>query len=122
MPVRAGRNCTRPGCPGIVRDGVCSVCGSVRSERNQQYDARRGTAAQRGYGARWRKLRAMQLRRQPLCEQCIKNGRIVTATEVHHIEAKRDGGPDAFENFMSLCKSCHSKVTAEQVRQAAGEG
>ena len=112
MPYAAARNCTRPGCCGVVRDGVCSVCGSVRRGRDRQYEEQRGTASQRGYGARWRKVRLMQLRRQPLCEMCMKDHRVVVATEVHHIEAKRDGGPDAFENFMSLCKSCHSKITA----------
>jgi len=54
----------------------------------------------------------MQLMKQPLCEECQKYGKIVPATDVHHIVAKRDGGEDSEENFQSLCHSCHSKKTA----------
>jgi 5-methylcytosine-specific restriction endonuclease McrA len=33
------------------------------------------------------------------------------ATEVHHVQRKRDGGPDTAENLLALCKSHHSKAT-----------
>jgi 5-methylcytosine-specific restriction enzyme A len=34
----------------------------------------------------WRRRRAHQLRKQPLCEACLKAGRITAATIADHIE------------------------------------
>ena len=33
MPIRSASSCNRPGCGGRVSDGVCSACGSQRSDR-----------------------------------------------------------------------------------------
>lgn len=112
MPIKPGRNCTRAGCAGIVRGGVCSVCGDLRRTPRQAHDRKRGSAAQRGYGVRWRKLRATQLAMEPLCRECLANGRTTAATDVDHIVARRDGGSDGYENLQSLCHSCHSSKTA----------
>lgn len=112
MPRRAASACPRPGCPGLVRDGVCSGCGPRRKLTDADHDARRGNSAERGYGHRWRKLRLMFLRANPLCAQCQADGRVAAATDVHHIQAKRDGGADAWDNLEALCHSCHSRVTA----------
>ncbi|HXL93264.1 MAG TPA: HNH endonuclease [Streptosporangiaceae bacterium] len=71
----------------------------------------RGTPAQRGYGAHWRKVRARQLRRQPLCEGwppgtfCGK-----PATEVDHIDGNTDN--TAPSNLRSFCGLCHRRRTA----------
>jgi len=54
----------------------------------------------------------MQLAQQPLCEDCLAEGRVTIGGEVHHIIAKRDGGEDSFDNLMTLCKSHHSQRTA----------
>lgn len=109
---RPGSACRRPGCAGVVRDGVCSICGPLRKQHDQVADGRRGTAASRGYGGRWQRLRAMYLRAHPLCVQCAREGRTTAATDVHHLVPKRDGGLDEASNLEALCHSCHSKVTA----------
>lgn len=114
MPRKAGRNCTRGGCAGIVRDGVCSLCGPTRRHSQREHDARRGTSAQRGYDARWRKLREAQLSREPLCARCREEGWVVAATDVDHIVPRRQGGSDSFDNFESLCHSHHSEKTARE--------
>jgi len=111
MPYKAPSNCTRPGCHGVVRDGVCSVCGPKRRVRDKDYDKRRPSRSARGYDRRWQKIRRMQLTREPLCQDCKDNGRVMMAVEVHHIVALRDGGTHDFENLRSLCKTCHSKRT-----------
>jgi 5-methylcytosine-specific restriction protein A len=72
----------------------------------------RPSAARRGDGRRWRKLRAMVLQREPLCRDCAEHALVVEATDVHHIIAKRDGGKDEASNMMALCHACHSKRTA----------
>ena len=112
MPSKPGTPCTKPSCPGIVRAGVCSVCGPLRLTVQRQHDERRGTAAQRGYGANWQRLRTMVLNASPLCAECDRQGRVTPATDVHHKVKRRDGGPDTFENLEPLCHACHSAITA----------
>ena len=68
---------------------------------------RRPSAAQRGYGRGWRKLRAAVLRATPRCRSC--GG---PATEVDHIVPLRAGGSHALANLQPLCKPCHSSKTA----------
>ena len=66
--------------------------------------------------ARWQKLRAHQLRLNPLCEYCPP-GQPRPATQVDHKIAIRDGGdPWAFENLASCCQHCHSSKTANKER------
>lgn len=63
---------------------------------------------------KWRRLRTAQLQREPLCRHCLDEGRITPANEVDHIEPHKGDrlkfwvGP-----FRSLCKECHSRVTAQ---------
>lgn len=112
MPQRAGKACTKPGCPGIVQQGVCSTCGPLKAQRDATYDRERGSAAARGYDRRWQRLRLMYLRANPFCADCATaGGQVTQATEVHHKLAKRDGGQDEWDNLESLCKPCHSKRT-----------
>ena len=73
------------------------------------YDRARGGAGNRGYGARWQRVRAMQLRRHPLCVVCG-----TVATDVDHITPKHDGGLDEKSNLQSLCKRCHGKKTRSE--------
>lgn len=107
---KAGRACVHPGCRGIVRDGVCSVCGPGRASR--AHDEQRGSAASRGYDRRWRAKRLAYLRKHPLCVECAGAGLTVAATDVDHIIAKRDGGTDDEGNLQALCHAHHSKKTA----------
>ncbi|MGE0340843.1 MAG: HNH endonuclease [Xanthobacteraceae bacterium] len=75
----------------------------------------------------WRdRIRPAQLRREPLCRHCTMRGLVVVAEEVDHIIPPR-GDPRLqrdFENFQSLCKSCHSAKTrgGNQVTGPKGVG
>lgn len=83
-------------------------------QRKREVDRRRGTAAQRGYDAAWRKVRLAVLRDEPLCRMCKEAGRITPAVDVDHIIAIADR-PDLRldpSNLRPLCKSCHSSRTA----------
>lgn len=68
--------------------------------------------------SRWIKLRKNKLRKQPLCEECLKDGYIVVAHEVHHItpveEALTLRQKESLmfnpSNLMSLCHNCHVKI------------
>lgn len=63
----------------------------------------------------WRNLRISYLMENPLCEECLKNNKVVGAIDVHHkipisrgknLEEKRIIGYD-YNNLKSLCKDCH---------------
>lgn len=118
MPRKAKRPCSRRGCPNLVEVGAGGYCpdhaAEHRAERNKRIDAQRGTAAQRGYDARWRRIRLMQLRKFPLCATCLAAEITEPATEVDHIIPLAEGGTHAFENLQSLCHPCHSRKTVQQ--------
>lgn len=115
MPTRAGSACTRQGCPGIVRDGVCSVCGPRRKEYRRQEDAQRGTPAERGYDSRWERVRAMKIACNPICELCATKGLTVVADDVHHIVPIRVDSSKRLDmrNLQSLCRRCHAAAESE---------
>lgn len=103
MPIRAAHPCSQPGCPALVKDGrYCDAHRKVPT--NKSFASSRGTTTERGYGAHWRKIRALHLAREPLCRECGKEDRATAATTVDHIVAKAHGGTDADENLQSLCE------------------
>ncbi len=119
VPTRAPTACRRAGCAGLVRDGVCSLCGPLPVESNWDayHSARNKTSRhRRGYGWSWEKLRGMVLAGEPLCRQCNAFDLIVPAVTVDHIIPKAWGGTDEMENLQPLCKRCHEDKTAREVR------
>lgn len=61
------------------------------------------------HSARWQKVRALVLMREPLCRPCGKRGKAVPANQVDHIVPLEEGGA-AFDldNLQPLCRSCHA--------------
>jgi 5-methylcytosine-specific restriction endonuclease McrA len=41
---------------------------------------------------RGQKLRRLKLTSHPLCERCVRRGRVTEATRVHHVHALEHGG------------------------------
>lgn len=74
----------------------------------------RNSAHSRGYGYRWRKLRDVVLRREPLCRECAAVGITRPAEDIDHVRSKADGGDDSLDNLRPLCHSCHSRKTARE--------
>ena len=62
------------------------------------------------YGANWRRVRARYVTLHPLCEMCLKEGKLTPVEEVHHIKPVSQGGTNSESNLMSLCRSCHNKI------------
>jgi len=124
MPNRTPAACRRPGCGGLVVGGICSQCGVLRAQFAAAVDERRGNAAERGYDARWRRLRDAHLAREPLCRMCRHSGLVSAAALVDHIVPIADGGAVLDDdNLQSLCRGCHDKKTAVDVaRRRAGRG
>ncbi|MBK9272934.1 MAG: HNH endonuclease [Flavobacteriales bacterium] len=122
MPSRPGSVCLSPGCAAVVPAGAGGWCDAHRPTSSDE----RGSAASRGYGARWRRLRRMILSRSPLCADPFGDhaaaGRVELATDVDHIVPRRDGGSDHAANLQTLCHSCHSRKTAAERARWEGGG
>lgn len=106
--------CKQAGCPELVE------AGTVYCEKHRKlhpvHEEPRASASKRGYGKAWQKARLQFLAANPLCVECLKNGKYVKATDVDHIVAHR-GNLKLFwdkSNWQALCHSCHSRKTARE--------
>ena len=112
MPYKPKRPCSYPGC-GLLADSeqYCAAHKKVVTKHYNQYQ--RDPASHKRYGRSWKRIRDRYIKAHPLCEECDRNGRIKAAEEVHHIQPLSKGGGNESSNLMALCKSCHSRITAE---------
>lgn len=108
--------CCNKRCPALV-DRPGKYCPTCEKRRQRDHDRTRGTAKERGYGKRWRKIRDRYIAEHPLCERCLEDNRHVPTQEVHHIVPLARGGTHDNENLQGLCKPCHSKVTMEDINR-----
>lgn len=97
-PHRRAKICPHPGCPNIN----CQE--HARPVRRMDT---RPSAARRGYDQKWRRIRAMFLKKHPSCVVCG-----APATEVDHVLPLAEGGTNEWSNLRSMCKSHHSQHTA----------
>lgn len=121
MPNKPQGYCVEPHCNRRTNRRRCKACEQAR-------DRARGTAAERGYGAKWQKERAAFLKANPWCsgyglvgERVF--GEIVAerpcynlATVVDHIIRKNKGGTDDMDNLQGLCEECHNRKRADESR------
>ncbi len=107
--------CAEQRCNKLVESGRCPDHWRVPQ---QQYDDRRGTSSQRGYGASWRRQNKADLSQLPLCMDPFgEHGqRIVLSTQHDHRIPKSMGGADDESNLWWLCRSCHSRKTGMETR------
>jgi 5-methylcytosine-specific restriction endonuclease McrA len=89
-PWAAPSICSFPGCGNVGVKGRC--------DEHKRKDQRPG-ARKRGYTARWDKIRAQVLRRNPVCE-CGH-----AANVVHHVD--HDPKNNQRDNLQALCRDCH---------------
>ena len=65
----------------------------------------------------WKKLRSEYIAEHPVCENCLKYGRVVPAEEIHHKkpfglgETEREKWQLLLDksNLIALCSSCHDE-------------
>lgn len=87
-----------------------------RSDQAESYRRLYNTARWKGKHG----VRAEQLRKQPLCEMCLKAQRITVATVCDHIDPKSKDTEEGFfaGPFQSLCDAkpwrCHSSRKQQQ--------
>lgn len=66
----------------------------------------------------WKDLRNLYLLEHPLCEKCLKEGKVSETKEIHHIRKISSGRNEEemkeiaydYGNLMALCKECHHKI------------
>ena len=64
--------------------------------------------------AAWRKLRAVKLAQEPMCEECAMLGRLTPAQMVDHIVPINKGGAGLeLDNLQSLCNARHARKSAK---------
>ena len=114
MALRPARPCAYPGCPRPAQRGsrYCDLHAQFEKAVAREYERRRGSPSKRGYDSQWQRVRAIKLAEQPLCEDCLAEGVITLATEVHHVDkgAAAQGMHDV-ARLLSLCKKHHSMRT-----------
>lgn len=118
MPDRAPHAC--PGCGATTSEkGRCANC---RSARNRAIDERRGSSAERGYDADWKRVRDSFLATNPLCAFCHERNVVTLAEVVDHIVPIAQSPRDRLDprNLRSLCKMHHDQHTATE--QSFGRG
>lgn len=79
----------------------------------------RPSARERGYTKEWENTSKEYLLKNPLCVNCLSNGKEVKATVTDH-KLNAQGYPNLFwseSNWQSLCHSCHSIKTALERRE-----
>ena len=106
--------CSQLGCTNI-RSKLNTYCVDHGGKNTIDTDDRKAFTSMY-QTAQWRTLRQVQLSKQPLCESCIKNGKVVQANHVDHLFAWNKIGKQAFYNnvFQSLCTNCHSHKSAQE--------
>ena len=104
MPYRPLGPCSFRGCPARATEG--GRC-AIHQRPIVQRPDNRPSAAMRGYGAEWRRVRAAQLARQPHCAICGAPGH-----HVDHVVPLSRGGNNDEGNLQTLCHRHHSSKTA----------
>ncbi|EKD87947.1 MAG: HNH endonuclease [uncultured bacterium] len=113
MPKRALRTCAFHGCPELVNSGYCEKHKPVIASQADDYHPQ----WQHLYDSRkWKRLRRIQLTKEPWCAECLRANIFTAATDADHVDPHR-GNPDLFfkGKLQSLCKPCHSRKTANEV-------
>ena len=124
MPYRSKKPCSSPGCGELVDVGN-TYCRKHRKKYFEKDRQKRGTASSRGYSSRWRRVSRLYLKKNPLCAQCLTEGRVVPAEVVDHIVPHR-GDYKLFwdsSNWQGLCTLHHNrKIGKEKIIICRGEG
>lgn len=114
MPRKPEHPCGYPGCPELTEGRYCEEHTKVMNSRYEKYS--RNPETKKRYGRAWKRIRDNYVKTHPFCEECFQNGVLVPVEEVHHKKPLSEGGTHDRKNLIALCKSCHSRIHAENGR------
>jgi 5-methylcytosine-specific restriction protein A len=108
MPSKARRRCTRCHTP-VTSGEPCPTCAARTATRTPP----RGTPTERGYDAKWRRIRAQYLKHHPVCCLCGAPSEVPDHWPLSRRQLLEAGDPhpDAWTHLRPLCRSCHSRET-----------
>ena len=112
MPYKPKKPCKFSGCPILTDGRYCKKHQRLIDSQYNKYE--RAPQTYHRYNSCWKRIRKLYIKEHPLCELCKKEGRLTPVQEVHHIVPLSSGGSHSQDNLMSLCKSCHSRLTAKE--------
>ena len=112
MPRKPKSPCRWSGCKELTEERYCKKHKQLAEKQYNKYQ--RDPHTYKRYNSRWRLIRQLYIKEHPVCEVCEKKGIVKAVEEVHHIIPLSEGGTHSDDNLMSLCKSCHSKITAKE--------
>ena len=112
MPYKPKKPCAYPGCPNLTYETYCEEHKRMMAKDYNKYQ--RSADHARKYGRGWKRIRDRYVKKNPLCERCLLEGRYTPVEEVHHIIPINRGGTNDEDNLMSVCRSCHNKIHIEQ--------
>lgn len=110
VPRKPRRPCSAAGCPRLAAEGKQYCVVHEKQARDSYNKYERAPDVNKKYGRAWKRIRDRYVAEHPLCEMCLKNGRLTPVQEVHHIVPISQGGTHDHSNLMSLCQSCHTKL------------
>ncbi|MCL1857679.1 MAG: HNH endonuclease [Oscillospiraceae bacterium] len=110
MPYKPKKPCAFHGCRELTANRYCDAHAKQETKRYNKYD--RDSGSNKRYGRTWKRIRDRYIAAHPLCEKCGESGKLTPADEIHHIKPLSKSGTHAADNLMSLCKPCHSEITA----------
>jgi 5-methylcytosine-specific restriction protein A len=103
------KECMHPGCHVLTTENRCP------NHKRAKYYAPRETSNSRGYNYAWGKIRAVYLKSNPLCEDClIKEIRTIAAL-VHHEDGNQHNNDR--DNLRALCRECHERTHGRKKSQ-----
>lgn len=96
-PNRPCTDCNKP------HNGPSGRCAPCQTTANAAHNANRAYY----HTTEWANLRAWIVDRD--YHQCVVCA-APTTLHVHHVIARKDGGPDAPHNLITLCSRCHNRA------------
>ena len=120
MPIRPLHQCRYDRCQEKTNTTYClEHTKELRTKRQQRADKNRGSSSQRGYDYKWQKYRIDYLKENPLCKDCLEEGRYVSSKEIDHVIPISGPEDHLFwdpNNHRALCKRHHSAKTMRENR------
>lgn len=78
MPKKPLRPCSHPGCPNLCEGQFCEPHRVGERRKYDKYE--RSSDVNRKYGRAWKRIRDRYAAEHPLCEMCLKEGRLTPGT------------------------------------------
>jgi 5-methylcytosine-specific restriction enzyme A len=112
-PTKPKHPCNWPGCTHLTS---LRFCPEHTAKNNRETERARPSSYERLYTHRWHVASKMFLHRHPMCEECLRHGKITPSYCTDHIVPHK-GDLELFwneDNWEALCKSCNSTKAAKE--------